>query len=155
MPRKKPLGEVVRKPEVLTDGSITIRVVGSYYLSEEHSAILIEMIMDAPWYVMRDFAEFSFYAMPAWGGPPVLVRPQFFFNSTGEELVGSYLHLLPELEEPERPVDKYRRQVRMRFAFFVDDPDWGGGLHCRLGPLPEPDWEPIPERLLRLIWLEL
>lgn len=150
--RRKPLGQVVRKPRTLTDGSMTLRLLGTYYLSDEDSRTLIEVMVQGPWYLLRAFKEFRLYTMANWSDPPTPIRPQFFLDPLGEQLIGSYLHPWRPEATPRTPAG-YRRRVTYRFAAFLPELN-GGSLVTPLGVLPELDPEPIPERLLRLIWLE-
>jgi len=150
--RKKPRGQVVRHTQTLTDGTVTLRLLGVYYLSDEDSHPLIEVLIQGPWYRLREFKDLRLYTMPGWSDPPTPIHPQFFLDPLGEQLIGSYLHPPPTEDWPESP-PAYRREVTYRFASFWPELAYGA-LLTPLGLLPEIDWEPIPERLLRLIWLD-
>lgn len=150
--RRKPLGEVVRKPRTLTDGRITLRLLGTYYLSDEDSLTLMEVLVEGPYYLLRDLRAFRLYTMPEWDEAPEPIRPQFILDPTGERLIGSYLHSWPVEETPRTPAG-YRRRVAFRFAAFIPNL-FRGCVMTPLGPLVELEPEPLPERLLRLIWLD-
>lgn len=152
MARKKPQGQVVRSTRRLTDGSMTIQLLGCYYFDEELGTSLIEVMVESPWYLLRDPQSFRLYTAPHWDEPPIPIRPQFFLDSSGERLIGSYLHPSAPEEWPRNPAEA-RRRVTFRFASFMPEPD-GGRLLTSLGFLDEIEWEPIPERLLRLVWFE-
>lgn len=64
----------------------------------------------------------------------------FYFDRRGEELIGSYLH-----DPPNEPVT---RVGLLMPRDLVEQSLWPG----RGGRIPRE--KPIPERLLRLIWLE-
>jgi hypothetical protein len=149
---RKPQGQVVRSTQALTDGTVTLRLLGVYYLSEEDPYPLIEVLIQGPWYRLREFDEFRLYTTPDWSDPPAAIRPQFFLDPTGEQLIGSYLNPPAAEDWPQSPA-AYRRQVTYRFASFWPELTYGA-LLTPLGLLPEMEWEPIPERLLRLIWLD-
>jgi hypothetical protein len=152
MPRKKSRGEVVRSPRRLTDGSVTLQLLGCYYVDEDQGPQLIEVMVEAPWYLMNDPQSFRLYTAPQADEPPAAIRPQFILDPHGEALIGSYLHPWRP-EAPPRTRAGYFKLVRFRFAAFW--PETGADtLLTPYGLLTEMDWEPIPERLLRLVWLE-
>jgi hypothetical protein len=158
MSKPKRLGEVVRQPGKRSGAGLSIRWLGHYYLSEEGSSTLIEVLVEGPWYLMREFAAFRLYVMPDdWTALPVPIPPHFILDPTGERLIGSYLDPATlELPVPEhRHPAEYRRRYSVRFASFVHWADGFGPLMTPAGPLDEPESEPIPERLLRLVWLDV
>jgi hypothetical protein len=149
---RKPLGKVVREPRTLTDGRVKLRLLGTYYFSDEASFTLMEFLVEGPDYLLSDLETFRLYTMPDWDQAPEPIRPQFILDPTGERLLGSYLHPLLVEEPPSTPAG-YRRRVTFRFASFIPEL-FCGYIMTPLGPLIELEPEPIPERLLRLIWLD-
>lgn len=154
MPEEKLPGRIVRKPAKLSRGRITIQLLGCYEFSDEDLPYLIEVLVTAPWYILEEGLEnVQFYLTPGWDEPPARIHPQFILDRAGETLIGSYLHRLPALPPRRRTHEDYLKQSSTRFAALLP-PEVYGHLLTPLGIIPLPDPEPIPERLLRLIWVE-
>jgi len=125
--------------------------VGCYYFDEEEGPYLAELVVIGPCYTLLPVGRLRLYSMPDGESPPEEIVPHFILDPMGEELIGSYLH--PWTEEwnwdPRGP-----QSMTLRFAFIVPE----GSETGVLGPggiIHFPDCEPIPERLLRLVWRDL
>jgi hypothetical protein len=176
MSKPKRLGEVVRQPGKRSGAGLSIRWLGHYYLTEEGSSTLIEVLVEGPWDLMREFADFRLYQISEdMAESPLPIAPQFILDPTGERLIGSYLdpatldptgdrligrYLDPiTLEIPESEwrhmAQKLRQRYSVRFASFIHTTNNFGPVMTAAGRLDAPEWEPIPERLLRLVWLDV
>jgi hypothetical protein len=150
--RKTHKGEMIRKPQRLTNGRTTITLIGFYELHEEDWHHLVEILITGPRYVLYPLADLEFYTQPYWDEPPIPVRPHFILDPSGETLIGSYLH--PWKKEEETTMENVRQRVTFRFVSHYPEMAMGH-LMTPLGTLMLNECEPIPERLLRLIWLDL
>lgn len=122
------------------EGFGRMRVVGWYEVPLFPEVDVVECIVRAPWWMVR-LEEWWPYEPRGWAPEgPGSGLADFYLNDDGTRLIGSYL--APPPIEP-----------TTRFALVLYE-----GLPP--GPLAAPDIEipdstPIPERLLRLIWLEM
>lgn len=161
MRRKEPAGTIIRRAPQIVRGRMAIRLVGHYFLGEESSLYVVELVINAPWYALYSTcanmacsrSQLTLYTTPDWDNPPEPISPQFILDARGEKLIGSYLHDLPFEPLTSRTPQGYTRPTVFRFASFLPE-NYCGGLLTPIGILPLPDPEPIPERLLRLIWIE-
>ncbi|MGV3719916.1 MAG: hypothetical protein ACO1SX_03315 [Actinomycetota bacterium] len=151
MGRKQKLGSTVRRPTRVRAGGVTTTSVGCYYFDEEDDSLLVELVLTGPRYLLIPAGSRRFYTTPDGFSPPEEIVPQFILDLTGEELIGSYLH--PPAQEWECGPGS-QRPTAIRLAFYFPEGSYGG-LMGPGGVIPLPDSEPIPERLLRLVWRDL
>ena len=133
-----------------------LRVVGAYELPDRDDVFLIEAIIPAAPHD-ADMAQFAPYRPRGWDSDWEVGWADFYLSDDGEQLIGSYL----EFERPEHARDpsvmaKLQRSLRLpastRVAFLMDGlPD---AFYTCWGVARLPEVTPVPERLLRLIWLE-
>jgi hypothetical protein len=154
MGTKKLPGKVIRKP-VRGRGRVSVTLIGCYELPDEQWPYLFEAYVAGPRYAVPPLSELRFYSLPEWDEPPEPIIAQFVLDEAGENLAGSYLHPDETTWESLWSSDprRMRQHVTIRFASFVPN-IFAGGLLTPAGVLELPDSEPIPERLLRLIWVE-
>lgn len=115
------------------------RVLGCYELPLIEDWVLVEVVLYRPWWQVH-IDKWNGVIPKGWSEENGVPRADFYFDRRGEELLGSYLH-----DPPNEPVT--------RLGLLLEAPHeyrdlWPG----RGGRIPRP--KPIPERLLRLIWLE-
>ena len=116
-----------------------IRVVGLYDLPFVDELLLLEVIVRRPWW-MVNLEDWHPYEPPGWDEQWQIGRPRFYFSEDGTELVGSYLDAPPITSVT-------------RMGLLLDGMD--GRVPQPQGKLLKvPDSGPVPERLLRLIWVE-
>jgi hypothetical protein len=115
------------------------RIVGVYDVPFFEDVSVVEVIVRMPWW-MVDLSEWWPYQPPAWDDEYGIGRPDFYLSEDGQELIGSYL-----APPPIRPTTRFAVVLEANMSV----PGRLGGRKLRL-----PDPQPIPERLLRLIWLD-
>jgi hypothetical protein len=115
------------------------RVLGCYELPLTENWILIEVILYRPWWRIQ-LDRWNGVTPRGWSEEHGTPLADFYFDRRGEELIGSYLH-----DPPNEPVT--------RLGLLLNAPhEYRDLWHGRGGRIPTE--KPIPERLLRLIWLE-
>ncbi len=148
MPRKSAGHKTLRKPTQLGGDRVKLLVVGFYEVDEEEGPILVEGILIGPAYFVDDPENFRFYTPLGYEEPTPITRI-FYLDPLGEKLVGSYLHPRPSVNPRKWP--ECMQTTRQRFVAILPH---GEGLMTPFGTVLAEEIEPIPERLLRLIWLE-
>lgn len=116
------------------------RVLGCYelpYYDEE--LFLVEAILYRPWWQIH-VDSWPAVTPRGWSEENGVPRADFYFDRRGEELIGSYLH-----DPPNEPVTRLGQLVDLEHLYRNLWPGRGGRI-----PYPKP----VPERLLRLIWVE-
>jgi hypothetical protein len=117
------------------------KIVGAYEVPWFEGVVVVEALVLKPaWMVSAE--DWHPYTPFAWDDEWYVARPDFYLSEDGEELIGSYL-AQPPITRMTRFALVFYDSMRVPDAFVV------GGRVVRV-----PDWRPIPERLLRLIWLE-
>lgn len=76
---------------------------------------------------------------PAWDEEEKTLLADFYLNADGTELIGSYLAA--------PPIEATTRFLLVTHRYKIPNLLYDRGI-------PEPDITPIPERLLRLIWID-
>jgi hypothetical protein len=117
-----------------------IQVVGVYevpFFNPEEITV-VEIIERRPaWMICM--SRWWPYSPPGWDDEWAVARPDFYLSEDGQELIGSYLH--------QPPIGRITR-----FAIVVRDYAWPQLLETPRRRIPA--LTPIPERLLRLIWID-
>ncbi len=115
------------------------RVLGCYELPNNEEWVLVEAILYRPWSWIH-IDKWLDVIPKGWSDENGVPLADFYFDRRGEELIGSYLH-----DPPNEPVT--------RLGLLLRAPHEHRDLwHGRGGRIPRE--KPIPERLLRLIWVE-
>jgi hypothetical protein len=115
------------------------RVLGCYELPLTADWVLIEVILYRPWWRIH-VDQWHGVTPRGWSEENGVHLADFYFDRRGEELIGSYLH-----DPPNEPVTRLGLLVYWENLYRNLWPGRGGRI---------PQAKTVPERLLRLIWLE-
>ena len=115
-----------------------VRVVGVYDMPYFEDFTVVEVLENRPAW-MISLEDWWPYTPPGWDEEWGVGRPDFYLSEDGEELIGSYLH--------QPPIGHITR-----FAIVLRQHEWP--LLLDRAGVPVPKTVPIPDRLLRLIWID-
>jgi len=142
-----------RKRTALAGSRIRARIIGAYSIPFYPSVIAVEVLIPAPAHLV-DTAHFAPYRPVVDDHEIGIGVADFYLSDDGERLLCCYLQALPvPLDDDEaRPGSNWRSRCRIILLLTTwECPD---AFFTPWGKLRMPKITPLPDRLLRLIWID-